>query len=162
MPRFSNDFERAYSYAFNLYLRYGIVINIDAMKRAFKSDADYQSLNGTPETRENHSTPFYIWRTSGDDKVRPSHAVNNGKIFSWDTPPAIGHPGENFNCRCTAEPYYGISYTLHQHIIRPIVDAIQNHLAKTPKWNNTDMSLHFYTGNGSGVSLTQIVSFKRD
>ena len=36
--------------------------------------------------------------------VRPSHAENDGKIFSWDTPPATGHPGEDHNCRCTAVP----------------------------------------------------------
>lgn len=29
-----------------------------------------------------NSTLHYIWRTSGDGKVRSSHAANNGKIFA--------------------------------------------------------------------------------
>lgn len=43
-------------------------------------------------------TTHYIWRTAGDDKVRSSHAANNGKIFSWDNPPETGHPGEDYGC----------------------------------------------------------------
>ena len=49
-------------------------------------------------------TGRYIWRTVGDEKVRSSHAVNDGRIFSWDEPPPTGHPGEDHNCRCFAEP----------------------------------------------------------
>ncbi len=45
----------------------------------------------------------YIWRTTGDSKVRSSHAGRNGKTFSWDAPPQGGHPGEAYNCRCRAE-----------------------------------------------------------
>lgn len=44
----------------------------------------------------------YIWQTSGDERVRPTHAANDGKKFKWDKPPATGHPGEAVNCRCTA------------------------------------------------------------
>jgi len=50
-------------------------------------------------------TGYYIWRTRGDGNVRPSHAANDGRIFSWDNPPATGHPGEDYGCRCVAEPY---------------------------------------------------------
>jgi SPP1 gp7 family putative phage head morphogenesis protein len=57
------------------------------------------------ETAQNHSTPQYIWRTAGDGKVRREHAVNDGKIFSWDNPPRTGNPGEAFGCRCWAEAY---------------------------------------------------------
>ncbi|MFW0777116.1 MAG: phage minor head protein [Rickettsiales bacterium] len=46
----------------------------------------------------------YIWRTAGDDKVRPSHAANDGKIFEWDNPPPTGNPGDAPGCRCIAEP----------------------------------------------------------
>lgn len=45
----------------------------------------------------------YIWHTQGDGKVRDSHAENDGKTFSWDSPPDTGHPGEDYNCRCWAE-----------------------------------------------------------
>lgn len=58
-------------------------------------------------TKANHPTTHYIWRTQGDDKVRSSHAANNGKIFSWDNPPDTGNPSDDFGCRCWAEPYYG-------------------------------------------------------
>ena len=47
----------------------------------------------------------YIWRTVGDERVRDTHSDNDGKFFSWDNPPAeTGHPGEDFQCRCWAEP----------------------------------------------------------
>jgi Phage Mu protein F like protein len=48
---------------------------------------------------------LYIWRTSEDEKVRPSHAANNGKIFSRSSPPPTGNPEDDFNCRCTDEEY---------------------------------------------------------
>lgn len=47
----------------------------------------------------------YIWQTSGDERVRPTHRANDGKKFRWDTPPKItGHPGHDVNCRCVARP----------------------------------------------------------
>ena len=47
----------------------------------------------------------YEWVTAGDERVRPSHRANNGKIFRWDDPPsATGHPGTDVACRCTARP----------------------------------------------------------
>ncbi|MBL4692769.1 MAG: hypothetical protein JKY92_05515 [Magnetovibrio sp.] len=45
----------------------------------------------------------YIWHTVGDGKVRSSHEDRDGKEFSWDEPPGGGHPGEAYNCRCSAE-----------------------------------------------------------
>ena len=44
----------------------------------------------------------YIWRTAGDDRVRPAHAANEGKVFAWDEGEK---PGESYNCRCSAEPF---------------------------------------------------------
>lgn len=46
----------------------------------------------------------YIWATALDERVRPAHAQREGRRFSWDHPPEGGHPGEDYNCRCTAEP----------------------------------------------------------
>ena len=48
---------------------------------------------------------YYIWRTKGDDKVRGKHAEREGKIFNKHIPPEGGNPGEDYNCRCWAEPY---------------------------------------------------------
>jgi SPP1 gp7 family putative phage head morphogenesis protein len=49
----------------------------------------------------------YIWRTSKDGAVRPSHRAMEGKLVRWDTPPdldtMIGHAGEFPNCRCFCE-----------------------------------------------------------
>lgn len=46
----------------------------------------------------------YIWRTSMDERVRATHMHNEGKAFKWSDPPATGHPGQDINCRCHAEP----------------------------------------------------------
>ena len=46
----------------------------------------------------------FIWRTSGDGRVRDTHIDNDGKKFFWDDPPAAtGIPGNDIMCRCTAE-----------------------------------------------------------
>lgn len=50
----------------------------------------------------------YVWQTSGDERVRPEHAENDGRVFSWTDPPATGHPGEDINCRCVAVPYFDL------------------------------------------------------
>ncbi len=46
----------------------------------------------------------YKWRTVGDTHVRDAHAAREGQTFSWAQPPDGGHPGEDYNCRCWAEP----------------------------------------------------------
>ncbi|MFW9949306.1 MAG: minor capsid protein [Candidatus Thorarchaeota archaeon] len=47
----------------------------------------------------------YTWLTARDDRVRPTHRRNDGKIFRNDTPPpTTGHPGHDVNCRCTRQP----------------------------------------------------------
>lgn len=48
----------------------------------------------------------YEWRTAGDDRVRPSHRALEGQVFRWDAPPAVGHPGEDIQCRCIAIPIF--------------------------------------------------------
>jgi len=58
-------------------------------------------LNGqlTGLRQTNAGVTKYIWRTSQDERVRDSHREKEGKIFSWDDPPAdTGHPGEDVNC----------------------------------------------------------------
>lgn len=48
----------------------------------------------------------YIWRTSGDERVRDEHEERDGESFDWDDPPEDGNPGEPIQCRCSAEPVF--------------------------------------------------------
>lgn len=135
-----NIHPRAYEKAFQLYLRYGFTKGLE-----LKEDS--------------HPTTHYIWRTSDDDKVRPSHAANEGKLFPWKNPPATGHPGEHYSCRCRAEDYYGLVDTLigfQNSQQERVIAAIRQTLENTPKWLNKHFSLHYYFGEGKGVTLKQV------
>lgn len=44
----------------------------------------------------------YKWKDADDSRVRKEHAARDGVVFSWDTPPSDGHPGEPILCRCQA------------------------------------------------------------
>lgn len=74
-------------------------------------------LNGDLTQRRQTQTgvTHYFWRDSRDERVRgnpgglypkarPSHWARNGQRFAWDDAPEGGHPGQDYNCRCTAEP----------------------------------------------------------
>lgn len=129
-----------YQKAFEQYLRRGTPIEISLKMLMTKA----------AETRENHTTTHYIWRTAGDSKVRPSHAANNGKIFAWDNPPPTGHPGEDFGCRCTAEPYIpDVKEFLSQTVTSPVNDSLR-------RWAWYDFVLHYYLGDGSAVRLSDV------
>lgn len=57
--------------------------------------------------QEDIGVESYIWDTAHDERVRDSHAENDGKVFRWDDPPEeTGHPSEDVNCRCTALPNF--------------------------------------------------------
>ncbi len=50
----------------------------------------------------------YIWRTSKDEAVRPSHRAMEGKVCEIGKPPTLSDgtttaPGQIYNCRCTAQ-----------------------------------------------------------
>ena len=46
----------------------------------------------------------YTWRTAQDERVRPTHQVLEGTPQRWDSPPGVGHPGQDIQCRCVAIP----------------------------------------------------------
>jgi SPP1 gp7 family putative phage head morphogenesis protein len=48
----------------------------------------------------------YIWRTMKDNRVRHEHEELEGKRFSYKKPPPCGHPGKDYQCRCTAEALF--------------------------------------------------------
>lgn len=53
----------------------------------------------------------YVWQSSDDERVRPTHAENDGKTFSWKNPPSnTGHPSEDIQCRCWADPIFDDVY----------------------------------------------------
>ena len=60
-------------------------------------------LNGYFQT-EALQVERYTWRSRDDSRVRASHSEYDDRIFAWSDPPAGGHPGQEWNCRCTAEP----------------------------------------------------------
>lgn len=41
---------------------------------------------------------------------KKKHAEREGKIFNLHIPPEGGNPGEDYNCRCWAEPYDAQEY----------------------------------------------------
>lgn len=56
------------------------------------------------QRQQNLGVEEYIWRTSKDERVRPTHKSKNGKVFRWDKPPkGTGHPGQDIQCRCVAQ-----------------------------------------------------------
>ena len=60
-------------------------------------------LNGFFQT-EGLQLESYIWRSRDDSRVRSAHAEYDNNSFLWSDPPEGGHPGQGWNCRCTAEP----------------------------------------------------------
>ena len=75
-------------------------------------------------TRKEHESlgvTHYIWVTRRDNRVRECHRELDGKMFSWDNPPAMWyetksrgivytgrycHPGQDYCCRCMAKPVF--------------------------------------------------------
>ncbi|MGC6511155.1 MAG: phage minor head protein [Parvibaculales bacterium] len=119
----------AYEKAFNLYLR-----------------------TGTPVARtlkQARTTTHYIWRTRRDSRVRPSHAENDGKVFAWNNPPPTGHPGEDYGCRCIAEPYKPHINEHMEMVMSGISDAARI-------WKDGplgDFMNHYLFGNGQTIRL---------
>lgn len=62
-----------------------------------------EALNGHFQ-RDALQLETYIWRSQDDARVRAAHAEHDDRVFAWANPPAGGHPGAAWNCRCTAEP----------------------------------------------------------
>lgn len=46
----------------------------------------------------------YTWSTSRDERVRKSHQALQGTRQQWISPPSVGHPGQDYQCRCVAIP----------------------------------------------------------
>lgn len=106
---------------------------------------------GTPirfETKNTQPTTHYIWRTRRDGKVRSSHAEREGQVFSWEDPPEGGHPGEDYGCRCTAEPYLPQTSEFMEI-------SLQGVSGGGAAWSSRDFVNHYYRGNGRGVTVRE-------
>lgn len=59
----------------------------------------------TEQLQRNAGVDRYRWSTCRDERVRPTHRRNEGRIFHWSSPPPVtGHPGHDPNCRCLPLP----------------------------------------------------------
>lgn len=82
-------------------------------------------LNGqiTQRRMESVGLTMYVWETSGDERVRPSHEMMDEGLCRWDdstvysqdggktwinrpSGAVILHPGMDYQCRCTATAYW--------------------------------------------------------
>jgi len=82
-------------------------IGVTKNKARFIARDQVGKLNGqlTGMRQTNLGITKYKWRTQLDNRVRPNHRTKEGVTFFWDNAPAdTGHPGEDFQCRCHAEP----------------------------------------------------------
>ena len=75
----------------------------------------------TKHEHDSLGVTHYIWVTRRDSRVRDCHREFDGKVFSWNNPPAEWYvtvskgikytgrycnPGEAYMCRCTAKPVF--------------------------------------------------------
>ena len=124
-----------------------MIIDQKTYKKAFQ---DYLR-KGTPimwSIKQERPTTHYIWRTRRDGKVRSRHAEREGQIFAWDSPPPGGHTGEDYNCRCTAEPYIPD--------LTEFMSIEIDGLGAKSGWGNREFIHHYFNGSGRGVTLNQI------
>lgn len=125
------------------------IINTDAYRTAF---SEYLR-RGTPirlSLKQVADTERYVWRTQRDERVRPSHRVNDGRILSRSNPPDTGHPGEDYNCRCEAIPY------VEGQTEFAFFDLVTDTDSTVDRWENHDFIWHFFAGAGREVALPEI------
>lgn len=63
----------------------------------------YAKVNQTRQ--ENMGVERFIWRDSGDERVRPMHVSYSGSVYTWAEAPE-GGPGYPIRCRCYSEPVF--------------------------------------------------------
>ncbi len=88
----------------------------------------------------------YVWITSRDRSVRPTHVRNDTKTFSWANPPAAtGHPGHDIQCRCIARAV--IPKAEEQ---RPVIKPPSNALPTLQRGHATARKLAGQSGSNPG------------
>ena len=75
------------------------------LRRLTRDQTQKLNANLSQMRQQQAGVEQYEWKTSEDERVRPTHSDNNGRIFDWSNPPgATGHPGHDVMCRCYANP----------------------------------------------------------
>ena len=73
--------------------------------RRIVRDQTNKTIGGLNQIRQQQlGITEYIWMSSKDNRVRPEHQQNDGKVFAWASPPPLGPPGQAVQCRCYARP----------------------------------------------------------
>lgn len=129
-----------------------MLIDQDLYRKAFQA----YLRNGRPiawSFKQARPSTYYVWRTREDDKVRSSHAANDGKIFAWDNAPPTGNPGDEFGCRCTAEPFFPEA----AEYLTITLDDISD---REPAWDWRDFVRHYFNGQGREVTVRETGNLK--
>jgi SPP1 gp7 family putative phage head morphogenesis protein len=93
----------------------------------------------TEHQQTTNGITHYVWRTSLDERVRPTHISKEGVTFAWNKPPEdTGHPGADYRCRCTAEPTFDDSLF---EVIEPEVEPEPVSLGKATKDLRSELGL---------------------
>lgn len=107
----------------NVYNRIQKRLGVESSKAKAIARDQMGTLNAQMMRYEQESAGVkkYKWKTRRDSRVRNSHRLLEGLVFSWDDPPAMSyetkskgivytgkfcHPGEDYGCRCTAVPIF--------------------------------------------------------
>jgi hypothetical protein len=69
-----------------------------------RSDVEAERGNHGDPADERRRHRVHVEHVAQDERVREEHAALEGQTFAWSSPPAVGHPGEDFQCRCVALP----------------------------------------------------------
>jgi SPP1 gp7 family putative phage head morphogenesis protein len=95
---------------------------------------------------------MYVWSTSGDERVRESHALMDGGLCRWDdalvysdnggktwkprpSGAVLAHPGEEISCRCCALSYWDeLVDEVDQKIAE--IEGLDNLVAQAPPRQN--------------------------
>lgn len=84
----------------------GRPINIEARATLIARDQVLKhNANLAKERQVANGVTQYVWRTAQDERVREEHDALDGETFTYGEGTPIGlDPGEDFQCRCYAEP----------------------------------------------------------
>lgn len=126
--------------AFDCYLRHGQVpAALEQLVEAAASQAKFLDFGMSLFTKalgDDRPTTHYIWRSAGDERVRDAHAAVSGQVFAWSDSPVHGHPGNEPNCRCWPEPYYG--HPAVPDVLLRLQRAVQSDSTGSALWNRIE------------------------